>query len=1690
MKKSLFTRSLTMLLALCLTLSNVMPVLAFADVTEPTAETTAEVATVTETQEPTEQDEAEDPTGAAPTEAAPTEEAPTEETPTEAAPTEEAPTEETPTEEVPTEETVVEETEADAVEEETDNAPLSDAEVETVADDPNLFINTYDAFLENLKILEDYAEAYVKENTQEDATELVLNYVRTGVERYTEGLWNQFAGAEKTAFVEYVAAQDAANGTAVAALRNLQLFYIPNNDLVEFEHMFGTLNMSYNSNADDLAGWAGDLCDLLDFVVKQQVAVENADSLTADEKIEALTKLVKDEYLGVDEDDAFGQLDIYGDLDAFYLNTKIGEAKLSVLMKNYFTAELDDIDRAEFFLHERFMGLKTQDDVRNAIYNTYCKDDAVFTLEASRGLTGEEDLRKACCYAFADYLYALAGDTLTGETEEPDPEETQPDDGEGEGGEGTGGEGTGGEEEKPAGNPYYSVFSSTDSMLAPGIQQTIKYAYTADEEQIVYYLATVDVAREDVSIHANYKNNDGSTWGMARVADQMAAAVEKHTNPDDPENYVENYNAVVGVNADFFNMSTGEPSGALVMEGVKYHGVGSGNFFAILDDGTPVLGAPSEWAAYENRIVEAVGGSVFLVKNGEIVITETTNYYNSRASRTCVGITADGKVVLMVLDGRQEPFSAGGAMIELAQIMLDAGCVTAINLDGGGSTTFAAKAEGSNEVKIVNSPSDGFARSVSSSLLVVSTAKVTNEFDHALISSDYDYVTVGTALKLTAVGVSGTGNTADIPENAVWQVSDSQIAGVQDGYFMANAEGDVEVQLLVDDEVVGTKTLHVVTPNAWKFEKEAINAVYDTPTELPLIATYNGNPVAFTVGTDVVLVLENDKAGVLENLTFTGSSANNIRNVIVGAVSTADENLTASIKINLYNKDEAVFDFENATGGDKILAWNREVTNSTLEEGSVHHIMDPDGTMDIAYTFALDMTSIEIPEQLKSLVGQLPGGDDPNKTAWDFLLALAERVSVLTKVWFEVQFDKDLEIDISELKLKNDFFSLTEATLDENNKLTITVNWIDQTAAVDPATANPLCILSGVKAVPKEDAAWNDDKLGIDVSGVVHYDVYLRANALYSSACDPAWAERFDLYPFENPDVIIGGATEKGAHYTKEYTNFEDPFTLDRENRNGWYQVGDFPTYFENNEPVSGIKKVPGKEDPSSDYIYEFNEDGTIAYAFTGLVVLDDGVYYPINGAIKTGWQVITGSDGTKQYYYFDPATGKAVDGEQTIGGYDYLFENYILVRGEIVYDSRGGRYMWAGEWLTETWLEVEGKWYYPQRGGYFRTGFGYFYGPDGVWRGYAFGEDGALLPEGIYYDDVGRAYYVKPDGTYEGGKYYDTGEYPGMFELDGDLYYIAPDGVLYKDGTFACAKCNGYAANGGFYTFAEDGRMIKAGTTFTVTWVDEDGTVLETDAAVAAGAVPEFNGTEPVKAGDAQYTYTFSGWDADISKVVTKDTTFTAVYTQTVKEYTIRFLDEDGTVLQESKVAYGTLPTATMPTKEADAQYTYTFSAWDKEIVAVTGDATYTAVYEKTLNRYEITFVHENGRKLQNRKFNYGEMPAYSGVIPQKAADSEYTYRFIGWEPELTAVTGNATYKAVFKAIPVGGVKGDVTGEGDVNEIDAVYLLWHVMFPDMYPIEEGIDIDYNSDNRTDSEDAMRLLWYAAFPDTFTELLE
>ncbi len=202
----------------------------------------------------------------------------------------------------------------------------------------------------------------------------------------------------------------------------------------------------------------------------------------------------------------------------------------------------------------------------------------------------------------------------------------------------------------------------------------------------------------------------------------------------------------------------------------------------------------------------------------------------------------------------------------------------------------------------------------------------------------------------------------------------------------------------------------------------------------------------------------------------------------------------------------------------------------------------------------------------------------------------------------------------------------------------------------------------------------------------------------------------------------------------------------------------------------------------------------------------------------------------------------------------------------------------------------------------------------------------------------------------------------------------------------------------------------------YTVTWKNADGTVLETDADLAAGSVPAYNSALPVKAADAQYYYDFAGWEPEF-ELVSSNTTYTAVYTATLRYYDVTWRDEDGTQLGTTNIVYGATPVydGEPPTKATTAQYTYDFAGWSPAIAQVTGDATYTATYTQTLRYYSVTWKDDNGITLGSDTLPYGETPSRDD--PTKAATAQYTYTFAGWNPALATVTNDVTYTATYDA-------------------------------------------------------------------------
>ena len=205
----------------------------------------------------------------------------------------------------------------------------------------------------------------------------------------------------------------------------------------------------------------------------------------------------------------------------------------------------------------------------------------------------------------------------------------------------------------------------------------------------------------------------------------------------------------------------------------------------------------------------------------------------------------------------------------------------------------------------------------------------------------------------------------------------------------------------------------------------------------------------------------------------------------------------------------------------------------------------------------------------------------------------------------------------------------------------------------------------------------------------------------------------------------------------------------------------------------------------------------------------------------------------------------------------------------------------------------------------------------------------------------------------------------------------------------------------------------------YTVTFMDED-TVLDTQN-FKIGERPVYNGeTDPAaKPADAQYTYTFLGWtdgtddyapNDELPAVTDDNVVYYARYEKTVNKYTVTW-QSDGADLYQDDVPYGEMPVygGYQPTK-TDDDYYYDFAGWksslDGEIYydyhypTVTKEVTYTAQFTATPKPYcTVTWKNWDGTTLKtDTKVLANTNPSYDGADPERAADDNYTYEFIGW--------------------------------------------------------------------------------------------
>lgn len=278
---------------------------------------------------------------------------------------------------------------------------------------------------------------------------------------------------------------------------------------------------------------------------------------------------------------------------------------------------------------------------------------------------------------------------------------------------------------------------------------------------------------------------------------------------------------------------------------------------------------------------------------GKLVTGGQLDYEDeSAAPRSAVGIRADGTVIFYTIDGRQTGYSYGARKETLARRMLELGCVEAMNLDGGGSTSMGGVLPGTTDFRILNSPSDGGLRSCAN-FFFLKKNNAPSGIPYVLNLSDWGTpVLSGSSLQLRIDSAYDSSyGPADVPGDAVYYLEqdagtpspDGLGTGVyENGFVTVRGNGDVYVAAKSGDAYGSTMLRAVATPDALKIYnantgEEVRELVMNPGDSISLSATAYWGGQAMAASNDSFtwrVVSNDDSVGDISETGFFTTSQN------------------------------------------------------------------------------------------------------------------------------------------------------------------------------------------------------------------------------------------------------------------------------------------------------------------------------------------------------------------------------------------------------------------------------------------------------------------------------------------------------------------------------------------------------------------------------------------------------------------------------------------------------------------------------------------------------------------------------------------------------------------------------------------------------------------------------------------------
>ncbi len=330
-----------------------------------------------------------------------------------------------------------------------------------------------------------------------------------------------------------------------------------------------------------------------------------------------------------------------------------------------------------------------------------------------------------------------------------------------------------------------------------------------------------------------------------------------------------------------------------------------------------------EWKEVQEALA-SVGET--LVEKGEV----KTEFKSGAAPRTAVGVTEEGKVIFYVIDGRQAGHSYGVQLKSLAKRMYELGCVDAINLDGGGSTSISGVYPGAEEIAVLNSPSDGRLRNVANFIFLKNTEEKTGILKSVYTTPHDEKYLSGTEVTLTSVGVDTAYYKKELSEIEYFADGESTIEGNK-----VKLSGNGPVTITSKSGLVATKSELFVYDEPDKIKlyadgKEVTDLTLADGTETMLSAEAYMGSAKLIADDGLITISYEGEIGSLENSLLTARADSDAEGAIVVTAG------KTSVKFPVKVTGKYIFN-------DTAEHWARDMIKDLSERGAVSGYDTEDG---------------------------------------------------------------------------------------------------------------------------------------------------------------------------------------------------------------------------------------------------------------------------------------------------------------------------------------------------------------------------------------------------------------------------------------------------------------------------------------------------------------------------------------------------------------------------------------------------------------------------------------------------------------------------------------------------------------------------------------------------------------------------